>query len=234
MNDPYVYPNTCVLINKLELKDNDELERFENVMTNLSLLKIINDNPKIQNTSDIKHIHKSIFSGVYEWAGEYRTINIYKSEDVINGKSVEYSDYKLISNEINQLNNEMNQFNWDSSNKVLLTEQLAIYMSKLWQIHPFREGNTRTTVTFFVLLLKQKNIKFDEQMMKNHAAYFRNALVMASLNIYSEMKYLEEILYDALFANDRVKVINGYKKKYSTINGYDISKYKYNYHSTKK
>lgn len=234
MNDPYVYPNTNVLINKMDLKDNEALDRYENVITNLSLVKLFENNPSINHISDVQMIHKSIFIDIYDWAGVYRTINIYKSEEVINGKSVEYTNYRLISNEINQLNTEIKDFNWDVTNQMLFVQRLAYFISKLWKIHPFREGNTRTTVTYFVLCLKQKNIAIDEQMLKKHAAYFRNSLVMASIGIHSEMGYLENILYDALFSDNNKSLVETNSKKYSTINGYDISKYKYNYHSTKK
>lgn len=234
MNDPYVYPNTNVLINKMDLKDNEALDCYENVVTNLSLVKLFNNNPSIKHISDVQMIHKSIFSDIYDWAGTYRTINIYKSEEVINGQSVEYTNYRLISNEINQLNTEINDFSWDVTNQMLFVQRLAYFISKLWKIHPFREGNTRTTVTYFVLCLKQKNIAIDEQMLKKHAAYFRNSLVMALLDVYSEMGYLENILYDALFSHNNKSLSEASSKKYSTINGYDISKYKYNYHSTKK
>jgi len=71
-------------------------------------------------------------------------------------------------------------------------------------------------------------------MLKKHATYFRNALVMVSIGVYSEMGYLENILYDALFSDNNKSLVEKSSKKYSTINGYDISKYKYNYHSTKK
>ncbi len=234
MNDPYVYPNKNVLINKMDLKDNQALDRYENVVTNLSLLKLFDNNPMITHISDVQKIHKTIFVDIYDWAGTYRTINIYKSEEVINGQSVEYTKYRLISNDINQLNAEIKTFNWDVSNQMLFVQRLAYFMSKLWKIHPFREGNTRTIVAFFTLCLKQKNISIDEKMLKKHAAYFRNSLVMASLGVYSEMDYLENILYDAMFSHNKKTLSEASSKKYSTINGYDISKYKYNYHSTKK
>lgn len=151
MNDPYVYPDTNVLVNRLDIKDNQTLDRYENVVTNLSLLKIIDMNPKISSIADIKNVHKIIFFDVYEWAGQYRTINMIKNEEVINGKSVDYADYHLIDIQIEELNISIKGFNWDISKSMLFTQQLAKFMAKLWQIHPFREGNTRATVTFFVL-----------------------------------------------------------------------------------
>jgi len=147
----------------MDLKDNEALDRYENVVTNLSLLKIFDDNPMIKNISDVQKIHKTIFADIYDWAGSYRTVNIYKSEEVINGKSVEYTNYRFISKEINQMNIEIKNFNWDVTNQMLFVQRLAYFISKLWKIHPFREGNTRTTVTYFVLCLKQKNIAIDDK-----------------------------------------------------------------------
>ena len=68
----------------------------------------------------------------------------------------------------------------------------------MWKIHPFREGNTRSVVVFLYFLAKQNNLELDTKLVGDNAKYFRNALVMASIDEYSESNYLNKILKDAL------------------------------------
>src|SRR5690554_7068059 len=85
MKDPYIYKDSDVLINKANLKEKDKLDEFENRMTNLALLMLFRSDFGINDASDIFKIHKMLFENVYEWAGKPRTINIYKSEPILQG-----------------------------------------------------------------------------------------------------------------------------------------------------
>ena len=106
MKDPYVYEDTNILINLKDIKKQDELDEYESSIFKLSFIKLKNDNYIIKDVKDIYYIHKALFDKVYSWAGLSRTINIEKSEYVLNGLSVEYSDYSNINNEIEKLNKE--------------------------------------------------------------------------------------------------------------------------------
>ena len=92
--DPYVYDDTNVLKNVANIKEQNKLDDYESTMVNLGIIKLLKSNIKINNTNDIFLIHKFLFENVYEWAGEKRVINIYKTEPILNGLSVTYSDYK--------------------------------------------------------------------------------------------------------------------------------------------
>ncbi len=230
MKDPYVYKDSDVLINKANLKDKDKLDEFENRMTNLALVMLFRSDIEINDANDIFKIHKILFENVYEWAGKPRTINIYKGEPILQGLSVEYSSYQTIKKELNEINNKYIQNNLNKLNKEDFIYFFVRLISDIWRVHPFREGNTRTILAFAFLFLKQYNYKFNSELIKDNAKYFRNALVMASLKEYAEYQYLEKIITDAVDTKDLVKVTSKYKK----IKDYNVEDYEYVYHKIKK
>lgn len=146
MEDIYVYEGTNVLINKRNIKNNEELDQFENAMTSLAII-YINRNFEFNDLNDIYAIHKRLFENVYDWAGETRKINIYKEELVLSGLSVQYEDYKKIKNSVINLNKKFLSIQWEELSKNKLIENIVRFFSSLWQIHPFREGNTRAVST---------------------------------------------------------------------------------------
>lgn len=230
MKDPYVYEGTNVLINKAGINDQEKLDSYESAMANLAIVGLLKDPIRISGADDIFPIHKALFAEVYEWAGSKRTINIYKSEMVLNGLSVEYSDRGSIERDLKTLDQEMKNIAWDVLSKKELISKIARLISGIWKVHAFREGNTRTVCLFLYLLMKQLGLKLDVDFIGEHAKYFRNALVLASIGEYSEYEHLENILMDSV----SMKVTEDGGKKYKTIKGYELDKYKYNYHSAKE
>jgi|SRR5690554_329014 len=230
MKDPYVYKDSDVLINKANLKEKDKLDEFENRMTNLALVMLFRSDFGINDASDIFKIHKMLFENVYEWAGKPRTINIYKSEPILQGLSVEYSSYQTIEKELDEINNKYLKNNINNLNKEDFIYLFVRLISDVWRVHPFREGNTRTISAFAFLFLRQYNYEFNAKLIKDNAKYFRNALVMASLKEYSEYKYLEKIITDAVGIKDFSKITSKYKK----IKDYNVEDYEYVYHKIKK
>jgi len=228
MKDPYVYEDVNVLKNLEHIKDTKKLELFENRITTLAILKLIKETPKINDLLTIKEIHRILFEKVYAWAGEYRTINIYKHEPLLNGLSVPYSPATNIKQDLISLNNLFHSQKWVGLNRKSVATQLTLLISALWKIHPFREGNTRTVATFTFLLLKHYRISFNFEIISNHAKYFRNALVMASLDESPEIHYLENMLFDAI----KIKPIAINLSKYKKIKDYEVETYEYDYHYT--
>ena len=229
MEDPYVYKGTTILENLKDIRNQDELDEFENVMTSLAIMRLHKENTKVHCLNDIFGIHQALFSRVYKWAGQPRTINIYKSEPVLNGLSVEYCDYSTITSEIKKLDSAFTELKWEELDKDTLVKMIAFYFSKLWQIHPFREGNTRSVVTLMSLFIRSLGLNLDSNLMKQHANYFRNALVLNSIREYSEPEHLEKFLTDALLS----KTTDVPSEKYKTIKGYELDKYHYSQHSYK-
>lgn len=226
MKDIYVYENTDVLINKLNIRDLKTLDRAESATVATNLVKIFKNPFKIKSTLDVKKIHELLFSDLYEWAGQNRKMNMYKSEPVLNGLSVNYSEYTHIDDDLNKLDRYFKSIDWKNLSKKDTIDNIVQLVSRLWRIHCFREGNTRTVTTFLYLFMKQINLKVDAEFIGKNAKFFRNALVLASIDQYSEYEYLTNILMDSI----STKVKTG---EYKTIRQYQIDKYEYTTHKYK-
>lgn len=229
MKDPYVYDGTDVLKNLGGFKKQEDLDEFESAMFKLAFINMNNNDYQIEKIEDLFEIHRIVFSNVYEWAGKPRKINIYKTEKVLNGLSVNYSDYNNIKKDIKELNIDFNKVK-PSNNVQGLIKEIALLISKIWRVHAFREGNTRAIGIFLYFWMKKLNIKLNSDFLGKNAKYFRNALVLASIDEYSEYEHLENILIDAMnITNDST-----ISDKYKSIKGYDLKNYKYNYHHIKE
>lgn len=230
MKDPYVYDGTNVLVNIPNIKEQNKLDDYETTMANLGIIKLLKEYPDLEKVNDIFLIHKLIFENVYEWAGQCRTINIFKEEPILNGLSVEYSDYKKIKQNLTDIQSRIDNINWDELSKNNMITEIVKVISSIWQVHSFREGNTRVVTLFLYYFLKRRGFKVNREFIGKYAKYFRNSLVLASIGEYSEYNYLEEILKDSI----SFKIIDeNYESKYQTIKGYNLEKYNYNYHSSK-
>ena len=115
-----------------------------------------------------------------------------------NGLSVNYSEYKSIDSDLNRLDVYFKNVKWKDLSHKEIVEEIVKIISKLWKIHCFREGNTRTTTTFLYLFMKQLRLKVNIDFIGRHAKYFRNALVLASIDQYSEYEHLTNILLDSI------------------------------------
>lgn len=230
MKDPYVYKDTNVLINLANIKDQKELDNYETTLSRIAIVGILNKPIEINTTKDIFLIHERLFKEVYSWAGKPRTINIYKEEQVLSGLSVTYSDYKTINKDLNKIQKSIESMNLIKLSKKELIHQIAVIIASIWQVHAFREGNTRTICLYLYFLMKKYNLKLNINFIGEHSKFFRNALVLASIGEYSEYEHLEMILSDAT----SLKKIIDNEKKYQTIREYNLEKYEYNYHHLKK
>lgn len=228
MKDVYVYPDTYVLINKLNIKTPKELDDAENALVTLNITNLLNNPFKIQTVFDIKKIHRQLFSDLYDWAGENRKMNMCKEEPVLNGLSVEYCDYRQIDNALAKLDQDFKNVKWSNLSKSETIDIIVKLISRLWRIHCFREGNTRTTTTFLYLFMKQLSLKVNVDFIGKHAKFFRNALVLASIDQYSEYEYLTNILMDSI--SFRIPS----ERKYKTIREYEVEKYEYRGHKYKE
>ena len=230
MKDPYVYEGTNVLINLANIKEQDKLDNFETTLSRVAIVELLKNPIDITSTNDIFEIHKRLFKEVYSWAGKPRTINIYKTEPVLGGLSVNYSDHNQIMKDLNKIQNGIDSFDWANSSKKEIISKIVRFVSSVWQVHAFREGNTRTICLYLYFFMKKYNLKLNVDFIGEHSKFFRNALVLASIGEYSEYKHLEMILSDAISLK---KVTNG-ESKYQTIKDYNLEKYEYNYHHLKK
>jgi len=199
MKDYYLYDDVPVLRNILNIKDAKLLSEAE---ANIAYIKLLDIDDKIKSPAfdyqRLKDIHAYIFSDIYDWAGKERGINIVKGERVLGGDTVRYSDTNDIQRDIDAAMEELNSVEWSD----LGIEETAVKFSKLiakiWQIHPFREGNTRAVMTFATQFSEFHGFKMNKALLKDNAEYVRDSLVKASDGIYSEYEYLTRILRDAI------------------------------------
>jgi len=199
MRDPYLYDDVPVLKNLLGIKDAELLERAEADITAFYFSDV--DGALQSHLFDLHHllsVHKYIFGDIYEWAGQTRTIPIIKGENILGGDTVRYSHPNEIERDCETVLSELISVNWKIIGVNETAELFTRYIARLWQIHPFREGNTRTIVTFATQFAEANSFRMDKTLLKDNASYVRDALVKASDGQYSEYKYLTKIFMDAI------------------------------------
>ena len=160
MKDPYIL-ESGTLKNKLGITNEEELKKAEKDIAFIKLIDINEFSKNECNGDLLKKIHSHIFEDIYDWAGEYRTVPIYKEEVVLPGLSLEYEQPNKIEEELNKALQEMNSLDWNNKKIDELSLQLTKSLAKIWRIHPFRDGNTRTVVTFANIFSKIKGFNLD-------------------------------------------------------------------------
>ena len=148
-------------------------------------------------------IHRRIFTGIFDFAGEIREHNITKKEWVLRGDTVLYVSAPDISRAIEYDLEQERQFDYSQTDLNGFVSHFSKFVSGLWQIHPFREGNTRTTAVFAIMYLRSLGFDVQNEMFANHSWYFRNALVRANYQnvqkgIKREPAFLEQFFRNLL------------------------------------
>ena len=226
MRDPYLYDDVDVLKNLGNIKNADELRKAEGDITKFTMPTVYAQKFSKFNTATICEIHRLIFDRIYSWAGEFRTIPIAKPEDILGGDTVRYAYPSQIKKELGAISKEIAKLKKTDSKKDLVFKIVRI-AAKLWQTHPFREGNTRSVISFSVLLAERLGITINHVLFEKHASYVRNSLVWASQGIYSKFEYIENIFYDAAGIEDiDASSVSSNPKDYAKIGDYNVADYK--------
>ena len=159
--------------------------------------------------SEYLSIHRQLFADIYPHAGNIRDYNITKKEWVLDGDTVIYGSMsELGATLLYDIEQEKN-FSYANIDMSETIRHLATFVARLWQIHVFDEGNTRTTAVFFIKYLRTLGFTVTNDMFANHAWYFRNALVRANyqnlkLGVYRTTEYLERFLRNLLLDEDHM------------------------------
>lgn len=174
-----------------EEKGTEEADRVAARITQILSEKTFQFSP-----AEYRMIHKRLFFGIYDHAGMTRTYNITKKEWVLHGKSVFYASTDSINATLEYDFGQEKQFSYKGLSLQESVRHLAKFTSDIWQIHPFCEGNTRTTAVFIVKYLKTFGFHINNDAFAEHSWYFRNALVRANYNdltrgIHATTEYLE-------------------------------------------
>lgn len=154
-------------------------------------------------------IHKQLFTDIYPHAGSIRDYNITKKEWILDGDTVTYGSVSELGATLLYDIEQEKEFSYANLDMSETIRHLATFVARLWQIHVFGEGNTRTTAVFFIKYLRTLGFTVTNDMFADHAWYFRNALVRANyqnlkLGVYRTTGYLERFLQNLLLDEEHV------------------------------
>lgn len=168
-------------------KDEEE-EEADKVSANIA--KILASKTFAFNTNGYVSLHRRIFEGVFKHAGEIRQYDISKKEWVLEGDSVNYLNWEDLRRALDWDIEQEKNFSYKGLTDDEKIEHIAKFISGIWQIHAFREGNTRTTAIFTIQYLRSLGYEVNNEMFTKYSWYFRNALVRANYrNIQKGIDY---------------------------------------------
>ncbi|UKK66588.1 Fic family protein [Prevotella communis] len=184
--------------------DDDEKQEADKVSSNIT--KILSSDTLDFSANGYIALHRRIFEGVFKHAGELRQYDITKKEWVLEGDTVHYLNWEDLRRALDYDIAEERSFSYKGLSQDQLISHLTRFVSGLWQIHAFGEGNTRTTAVFTILYLRHIGFKVTNDMFAQHSWYFRNALVRANyksavLGIDYSPIYLERFFRNLLLGD---------------------------------
>ena len=161
----------------------------------MRIVELLNQDNFELSVDYLKYIHKYLFQDVYEFAGEFRKIDFSKHEKILNNDSVAYGDSKTLNESLEYDISLEKEKDYKDMSIVEVIKNITDFTSSIWQVHPFREGNTRTTAVFIEKYLINLGYNVDNLLFKGKSVYFRNALVRSNyfnnyLNIKEDKSYL--------------------------------------------
>ena len=182
--------------------DDDEKQEADKVSGNIA--KILNERSFTFSVVGFTSIHRRIFEGVFKFAGKVRDYDITKKEWVLDGDTVLYTYAEDIRKALEYDLEQERQFAYKGLSMEAMVEHIAKFVSGIWQIHPFGEGNTRATAVFTIKYLRSIGFNIDNDLFAEHSWYFRNALVRANYKNVQEgidytPIYLERFFLNLLF-----------------------------------
>lgn len=172
----------------------------------LRIVQILNDGAFSFSPLTLKNYHKRLFYGIDlgisgKYIGNFRDVNISKSEPILNGKSVTYADHRLIEQTLKYDFDEEQGQNYVGMTENERVDRITTFTSRIWQVHPFREGNTRTTAVFVEKYLRSIGFEVDNDLFKDNSVYFRNALVRANYRSVKDGVNINTDYLKAFFEN---------------------------------
>ncbi len=156
----------------------DSTEEADRVSSNI--VKVLSSPTFDFSTGGYQSVHRRVFEGVMKDAGELRTYDIIKKEWVLEGDTVLYLNWEDLRRAIDYDLEQERAYTYKGKSPDELIRHLARFVSGLWQIHAFGEGNTRTTAVFTIQYLRSLGFDVDNEQFACHSWYFRNALVRAN------------------------------------------------------
>ena len=194
----------------VHLSDEERTEEADKVSSRIA--EILSETAFSFSPNEYISIHRKLFQGIYKHAGKIRDYNITKKEWVLDGATVMYGSASELRATLEYDFSQEKDFSYKGLSMDEIIHHLAVFVSRLWQIHIFGEGNTRTTAVFFIKYLRTLGFSAANDIFAENAWYFRNALVRANYtnlqkNIYETTEYLEAFLRNLLL-NEKNELYN--------------------------
>ena len=179
----------------------DRTEEADKVAARIA--KVLSENAFSFTPNEYVSIHRKLFTGIYNHAGKIRDYNITKKEWVLDGATVMYGSASELWATLEYDFREEKKFSYKNLSMEEVIHHLALFVSRLWQIHIFGEGNTRTTAVFFIKYIRTLGFDATNGIFAKNAWYFRNAMVRANYNdlkngVHETTEYLELFLRNLL------------------------------------
>ena len=188
----------------------DRTEKADKVSARIT--EILSENTFTFSPIEYLAIHRHLFEGIFSHAGQIRDYNITKNEWVLKGATVLYASAGSIRETLEYDFSQEKIFDYKNLNIDEAIRHIARFVSGIWQIHAFGEGNTRTTAVFTIKYLHTFGFNFSNETFANHSWYFRNALVRANYNdltkgVYATTEFLEKFFRN-LILNEQNELKN--------------------------
>jgi cell filamentation protein len=206
MIDFYFDVKNGVLKNKLNIVDYHQLKVAESYFFNLGLNRLQEKRCFSTDPEFLSYVHNYLFNSLYDWAGKYRLIDMERSEPALAGLSVKYFHYEDIATNVGSVFRDIKRVNLNDLAPDEKLDYISDVVVKLWHIHPFRDCNTRTLVTFINQYCGASSLSLDVDVLRYNIEYFRRSLVASAfedkeLDVEQNKSYTLRIMKDAFRDN---------------------------------
>lgn len=184
-NELHKYYSKVKKINKSE---------YECDLVSLKIVELLDNSSFNLTINTLKNIHKELFENIIneEFCGKFRKFDIQKYEDILNGDSANYGNFKTIEEDLKDIIRELDIRKYKIKDINDMVELAVDCVKKIWDVHPFVEGNTKTTTVFTLKFLDFLGVAdVSNNLFKDNAEYFRDCLVLAN---YSQLNRHNEFI----------------------------------------
>ena len=200
--------------------DDEGLEEADKASVNIT--RILNEKSFSFSLPGFMSIHKGIFTGIFKFAGQLRDYNITKEEWILDGDTVLYSPARDLKAAIAYDLQQERDFDYTGLDMSAIVSHIAQFTSGLWQIHPFGEGNTRTTAVFIIKYLRSLGFEVNNTTFEKDSWYFRNALVRANYQNLQKGIKKDMIFLERFFRNLLMGENNELRNRYLHVRASDL------------
>ena len=197
--------------------DDDDAAKEEADRVAANIAKLLGEKSFSLTALEMLNIHRHLFEGVFKHAGEVRPYDISKKEWILQGDTVIYGRAADIHEALKYDIQQERDFNYSGLSYDQIIAHIVDFVSLLWQNHPFREGNTRTTAVFIIKYLRSCGFKVNNDLFADNSWYFRNALVRANYRNPSRNIEPDKSFLTLFFRNLILGELNELKNRYMLI-----------------